>query len=1133
MADGSVKIDIVADDSDVKQKVKGTEDVLDDLGDAAEKSSKGMDDLGDSAQKSSKGFGIADVAIGNLVSGGLSTLASKVGEAIQSLVALADETREYREDMAKLDSAFKSAGHSTETAQKAYDGFYKLIGESDRSVEAVNHLAELTTNTEEVAKWTDIAAGVTAKFGDSLPIEGLTEAANETAKVGKVTGPLADALNWAGISEDAFNEKLAACNSEQERATLITSTLSTEYQAAAAEYNELTASTQAAREATNRMEQSQAALGAAIEPVTTAWTNMKATALDWVANVATNVIENTKILTETYDGLTESQRAGILAVHEVAESYRTTMQAAQELAAAQMSDVEYAQEYLIPQLQQLVDSNGQVKQGYEERANFIMGQLNEAFGTEYTRISEIIGANGQLKQSVYDAIEAKKAQILLAPYEENYKTAIQNTSKAEAERKQQLVLVAEQVARTEEAETKLKDVRDEVTKAAETNDRAVMTSLGQRVKDAEAAFDRENKALDKQTEKYKTTVEKIDGYNKDKTAYETAQKLMMEGNIDDAISYLENLNAGYDKTTGKVQESAEEQLKILGDQVVQTEIDAILMKDAYEKGVDGVTAEMVKTAREQAEAAKTEFTKIGNAIPTGIASGAEAEEWSLTTALQGLMSRAVATAKAIIRSKSPSKEFRDEVGKPIPQGVAVGILEDEKLVTKAIETVFDTLKEYSKEETNGILSDIKGFNAELTDEIENHKKELQEIDTKYAEDKKKKDADLVKLEKEYNESIEKENKRHEEAVKKSQDSIKKTITDRMKDLVSLGDEYKENVKKLWEDLDKSISDLQQNYDDQLASRTESIADSLNLWSAATKNKTNAKDLKKNLQSQVKMLDDFNAAIANLEGRNVSEEFVNRLKEMGVGSTGEIEALVSMTDAELSNYVSLWEKKNQLAHEAALEELEPLKAETKEKIHELTNAAILEYENMRSEFKEEGALLAEELKQAMIESGDEGYNTIISQMGSYTEAGMGLMDSITQGVLDKSPFLEEAVEFAVQKALDRAAEVAGYESTNDWSPTLTNMKKAMSSESIAAKIQATVNSENARMTSGVGVRDMGFSEVAQAVGMQTAGINSLASEYRKGSSQSVTVPLVLDGRELGRAIVDLGSTETNRTGLVFA
>lgn len=274
MADGEVKIDITADDSDIKKKLDGVDDV-------AESAAGGLDKVGDSADEAGKSFNEADVAVGTFVGNALTNLTSKIGETIGNIIALADETREYREDMAKLDTAFTTAGHSTETAQKAYDDFYKLLGESDRSVEAVNHLAELTKSEEELAQWSTIAAGVTAKFGDSLPIEGLTEAANETAKVGAVTGPLADALNWAGISEDEFNKKLAACNSEQERASLITETLNGEYAAAADEYNKLTANAQAARDATNNMEQAQARLGEAIEPVTTAWTNLKANALQW------------------------------------------------------------------------------------------------------------------------------------------------------------------------------------------------------------------------------------------------------------------------------------------------------------------------------------------------------------------------------------------------------------------------------------------------------------------------------------------------------------------------------------------------------------------------------------------------------------------------------------------------------------------------------------------------------------------------------------------------------------------------------------------------------------------------------------------------------------------------------------
>ena len=283
MADGKVVIDIEAEDSGLEKDLKDVEK-------SAKKAGDGLEDLGNSGEKAKKGLTAADIAAGEFIAQGLTNLISSVGDAVASLVALADETREYREDMAKLEAAFTTAGHTTDTAKEAYEGFYAILGESDRSVEAVNHLAELTENTEELTKWQTIARGVTAKFGDSLPIEGLTEAANETAKVGKVTGPLADALNWAGISEDAFNKKLEKCNSEQERATLITETLNEKYQAAAQEYEDLTGGTQTARLATLKMEEAQASMGAAIEPVTRAWTRLKADALEALVPVVERVV---------------------------------------------------------------------------------------------------------------------------------------------------------------------------------------------------------------------------------------------------------------------------------------------------------------------------------------------------------------------------------------------------------------------------------------------------------------------------------------------------------------------------------------------------------------------------------------------------------------------------------------------------------------------------------------------------------------------------------------------------------------------------------------------------------------------------------------------------------------------------
>lgn len=240
---------------------------------------------------------------------GFDVLSNGVHAAVDAIMYAAEETREYREDMNRLNTAFEQNSFTAENAKKTYNEFYNVLGESDRSVEAVNHLAQLCNSEQELADWTTICAGVAATFGDSLPIEGLTEAANETAKVGQVTGPLADALNWVGESEDEFNLKLAACRTEQERSALITETLTSKYQAAGDQFNELNADVIASREATAHYNDAMAELGAVADSVVTKMTDLGAGALEtisaWVSENKDTINEFIDNAMQTLDGLAE------------------------------------------------------------------------------------------------------------------------------------------------------------------------------------------------------------------------------------------------------------------------------------------------------------------------------------------------------------------------------------------------------------------------------------------------------------------------------------------------------------------------------------------------------------------------------------------------------------------------------------------------------------------------------------------------------------------------------------------------------------------------------------------------------------------------------------------------------------
>ena len=230
-------------------------------------------------QEASKNIDVNFKKVGEGIKNAAKKIAVGVAGAGTALLALGASTKDYRAEQAKLNSAFETAGASADTAKQVYNDLYRVLGESDVSVEAANHLAQLTTSQKDLSEWTTICQGIYATFGDSLPIEGLTEAANETAKTASVTGSLADALNWAGISEDEFNAQLAACNSEAEREQLIRETLIGTYNEAAAAYEKNAAEVLKQNEAQAKLQDSLAKLGAVVAPIVTIFTQFATEAL--------------------------------------------------------------------------------------------------------------------------------------------------------------------------------------------------------------------------------------------------------------------------------------------------------------------------------------------------------------------------------------------------------------------------------------------------------------------------------------------------------------------------------------------------------------------------------------------------------------------------------------------------------------------------------------------------------------------------------------------------------------------------------------------------------------------------------------------------------------------------------------
>lgn len=244
---------------------------MDNLGKSADDLSKDLQDTAKEAKSAGSSF--KDAFAGGVISGAVQSLAS-------GIVSLVENTKEYSKIMGTLEVSSQKAGYSAEQTEQTYTQLYGVLGDNQSAATAAANLQALKLSQEQLTQLTDGAIGAWATYGDSIPIDSLAEAINETVKVGQVTGTFADVLNWAGTSEDDFNKKLEATKSESERANLVLQELSKQGLMQAAEaWRENNAELEAANRASAAWEQTTGRLGTALMPLTTNVKNLGNTLL--------------------------------------------------------------------------------------------------------------------------------------------------------------------------------------------------------------------------------------------------------------------------------------------------------------------------------------------------------------------------------------------------------------------------------------------------------------------------------------------------------------------------------------------------------------------------------------------------------------------------------------------------------------------------------------------------------------------------------------------------------------------------------------------------------------------------------------------------------------------------------------
>lgn len=752
-------------------KLKEYEDSAKETDEALKTLAKGTKTAEQRTRELSKRSGVAAKDLDNLkekasdaASKGLKVVTAAAAAAVAALTAAAEATREYRTNMAKLNVAFSDNGHSAQEAADAYHELVGVLGESDQSVEAANHLAKLTDNAKDLATWTgDILPGVFATFGDSLPIEGLTEAANETAKVGKVTGPLADALNWAAVSEDDFNKALEACSDEQSRQALITGTLSRLYKGAADQYKKTNAEVIRANKANDAWTASLAKTGKTMEPIVTdvkelgvellqsaeqpvqrltkyirsillptlekasKWALKNGPQLIGVATGLTTAMAAYKTgalaakvvtsdLTKVVLGAEKAQKllnlaqaatpwglavagaaavvAGLAALsaaqmranestsaltaeeqslcdsaREAASAFEAQRAAVQESMSGIESQFDHT-EALVSELLRLAGASGQVAESDQARAAVILGELNDALGTEYKMINGQIQAYSDLRDSVEDLIAAKRAEAMLSVNEDAYKTALAN-HKALYE----AMTLAEKDYQAQMQETEA---------ARERNLDAMANGDRQQQINAAATLREMQRIEEQKRQAWLQSVADFGACKAEESKYQAASAAAYRRDYERVEQILDDAGYAHEELADIIKDSLDKSSSKLANSAVEAAVYAKYLRTNFENGVAGFTEPMVQEAEEAAaelwkQLSKTpdKALKFGQDVGDGMVKGMESKRKSVYDTAESIANGMFRRLRAVTQTHSPSQRM-EGVFRDIWAGAEVGTEKSEK-----------------------------------------------------------------------------------------------------------------------------------------------------------------------------------------------------------------------------------------------------------------------------------------------------------------------------------------------------------------------------------------------------------------------------------------------------------------------
>lgn len=135
-------------------------------------------------------------------------------------------------------------------------------------------------------------------------------------------------------------------------------------------------------------------------------------------NFNKNYQESVQYITDTTNAI-ESNRQAII------DNAQATKDSIDKIKASAVVD-----KSMLVELDRYVNKNGEIKQGYQERVDFILTELAGAYGIEYEILDGAILKWDELKQSIKEASEARMIEAIATAYQEEIIAGIAEQGKA-------------------------------------------------------------------------------------------------------------------------------------------------------------------------------------------------------------------------------------------------------------------------------------------------------------------------------------------------------------------------------------------------------------------------------------------------------------------------------------------------------------------------------------------------------------------------------------------------------------------------------------------------------------------------------------------------------------------------------